>query len=411
MSIQQDKWTPAAENHANRAAKAIDWNRLTKFPTIGIIGGGQLAQMLYQSAISLGIEAHLFASAADESAPKYFRDITRASSESWTPPEIYHFAQKCDAVTFDHELVSPNIVRELEKRGCLMLPTASTLELSANKANQRQRLDELGYSLPPYNICNTLAEIISLGEHWGWPIVIKPSTGGYDGRGVFVVENESEANSVFNSLIAHLPFVVEPKLIIDAEGSVLAVRSTTGECLAYPMVKTLQVDGMCREVTSPGDFPEAITVEAQRVAENLASDLDAVGILAVEFFSIGGKLVVNELAPRPHNTGHITIEANITSQFENHLRAVLGLPLGSTALRVPAAATVNLISSSNNQNIIPRIPHALEIEGASLHLYSKSSRKSRKIGHVTVTADSVEKALAHARLTVDRLSGLELSEG
>ncbi|TAN20240.1 MAG: 5-(carboxyamino)imidazole ribonucleotide synthase [Actinomycetota bacterium] len=410
MSIQQEKRTQDSENRSNSGPKMIDWNKLTKLPTVGIIGGGQLAQMLYQSAISLGIDAHLFASATDEAAPKYFRDITRASSESWTPPEIYHFAQKCDVVTFDHELVSPNIVRELEKRGCLMLPTAATLELSANKANQRQRLSQLGHALPPFQICNTVAEITSFGDRFGWPIVVKPSTGGYDGRGVFPVFDEAETTTVFNNLNAHLPFVVEPQLELEAEGSVIAVRSTAGECVTYPMVKTVQHEGMCREVTSPGDFPAAITEEAQRIAENLANDLDVVGALAVEFFILDGKLMVNELAPRPHNTGHITIEANVTSQFENHLRAVLGLPLGSTALRVPAAATVNLIANSNSQNIAPHVPNALEIKGTSLHLYSKSARKGRKIGHVTATADSVEEALNRARQTVDRLSGLEAFE-
>ena len=411
MSIQQERRTPDSDNHFDPNPKTIDWNKLTKPPTVGIIGGGQLAQMLYQSAISLGIEAHLFASPTDEAAPKYFRDITRASSESWTPPEIYHFAQKCDAVTFDHELVSPNIVKELEKRGCLMLPTASTLELSANKANQRQRLTQLGYSLPPYQICNTLSEITSFGARYGWPVVIKPSTGGYDGRGVYMVDGEEEAATIFNSLHTHLPFVVEPKLQLEAEGSVLAVRSTAGECLTYPMVKTLQVEGMCREVTSPGDFPLEIAEEARRIAENLAEELEVFGILAVEFFVVDGKLMVNELAPRPHNSGHITIEANVTSQFENHLRAVLGLPLGSTELRVPAAAMVNLISNSNSQNLIPLLPVALSVKGASLHLYSKSSRKNRKIGHVTVTAGSAEEALEAARKTADHLSGLEILEG
>ncbi len=410
MSIRQERLTRETESGSGPLHKALEWNKLTKAPTVGIIGGGQLAQMLYQSAISLGIEAHLFASVTDEAAPKYFHDITRASSEAWTPPEIYHFAQKCDVVTFDHELVSPSIVRELEKRGCLMLPSSSTLELSANKANQRQRLNQLGYNLPPYQICNTVSEVVSFAERYGWPIVIKPSTGGYDGRGVYIVDKEEEIASLFSNLNAHLPFVVEPHLDLDAEGSVLAVRSTTGECVTYPMVRTLQVDGMCREVTSPGDFPQEMVAEARQIAEKLANELEVVGILAVEFFISAGKLLVNELAPRPHNTGHLTIEANTTSQFENHLRAVLGLPLGSTELRVPAAAMVNLISNSNSQNVMPHLPLALSIKEASLHLYSKSPRKNRKIGHVTATAESVDEALELARQTVHHLSGLEIVE-
>lgn len=410
MTIQQERRTSDSESRIDANPKAVDWKKLSKFPTVGIIGGGQLAQMLYQSAISLGIETHVFASSTDEAAPRYFRDITRSSTDAWSPPEIYHFAQKCDAVTFDHELVSPSIVRELEKRGCLMLPTAATLELSANKANQRQKLNQLGYELPPYQICNSIAEIPSFAERHGWPIVIKPSTGGYDGRGVFIVDNEEDAAEIFTNLSAHLPFVVEPRLDLDAEGSVLAVRSTTGECRTYPMVKTLQLDGMCREVTSPGDFPDEISRQARTIAESLANQLEVVGILAVEFFLVGDKLMVNELAPRPHNTGHLTIEANVTSQFENHLRAVLGLPLGSTELRVPAAAMVNLISSSNNQNIVPHFASALSIEGASVHIYSKSARKNRKIGHVTVTSQSADEALELARQTIDLLSGIEIAK-
>ncbi len=410
MSIQQERRAQDLEARTDLRPKTIDWSKLTKPPTIGIIGGGQLAQMLYQSAISLGIEAHVFVSASDEAAPKYFHDITKASSEIWTPSELYHFAEKCDAVTFDHELVSPNIVRELEKRGCLMLPTASTLELSANKANQRERLSQLGCNLPPYQICNTQSEVVSFARRNGWPIVVKPSTGGYDGRGVFIVDSELDLTPLFNGLSAHLPFVVERHLALDSEGAVLAVRSRNGECTTYPMVKTVQIDGMCREVISPGGFPAEMAAEARRIAESIAKELEVVGILAVEFFIVEDKLLVNELAPRPHNTGHITIEANVTSQFENHLRAVTGLPLGSTQLRVPAAAMVNLISNSNSQNVIPFLPQALTIKDASLHLYSKSARKNRKIGHITVTAESVGEALGRARQAIDLLSGLEIVE-
>lgn len=409
MSIQQERQSSEPESTSNNINKRIDWAKLNKSPVVGIIGGGQLAQMLYQAAISLGIEAHVFASLSDESAPKYFRDITRASSDSWAPSELYHFAQKCDVVTFDHELVAPSIVKELEKRGCIMLPSASTLELSANKANQRTRLSELGYSLPTYQICNTENEVSSFGERFGWPIVIKPSTSGYDGRGVFIVDSKDQVATVVNNLSSNLPLVVEPLLNLDAEGSVLAARSTTGECITYPMVKTLQIDGMCHEVTAPAGFNDEIEIQAKSIAANIASELDVIGILAVEFFIVEGQLLVNELAPRPHNTGHLSIEANVTSQFENHLRAILGLPLGSTTLRVPAAAMVNVVASSNNQNLIPNLPLALEIKGATVHLYSKSSRKNRKVGHVTATATNVKDALEVAHDAVDRLIGFDLS--
>lgn len=406
MSIQNDRH--ATESTADETTTVIDWNKLPKPPTVGIIGGGQLAQMMYQSTISLGIDAHLFSSPNDEAAPKYFKEITKASSEEWTPSEIYHFAQKCDVVTFDHELVPPNIVRELEKRGCLMLPTSATLELSANKANQRKRLSELGFTLPEHQICNTEGEILSFGSRVGWPLVIKPSTGGYDGRGVFIVEEPEETSKTLAEIATLAPLVVEPLLKLEGEGSVLVARSSSGECRSYPMVRTWQVDGMCREVTSPSGFSDDITKRAEELATQIASGLGVVGILAVEFFLVDGTLLVNELAPRPHNTGHITIEANVTSQFENHLRAILGLPLGDTSLRVPAAAMVNVISNSASKNLVKQLPHALAIEGANVHLYSKTPRKNRKIGHVTATASDVESALAIARISVDKLIGLDL---
>lgn len=363
--------------------------------------------MLYQSGISLGLELHLFASGDDEAAPKYFRETTRSSAEALTPSEIYHFAQKCDVVTFDHELVPPQIVRELEKRGCLMLPSSSSLELSANKANQRQKLSELGFTLPSYQICNTLSDVLACGEKFNWPIVVKPSTGGYDGRGVFIVDDQDQATSLFAKVTAQLPLVVEPLLTLEAEGSVLVVRSTVGECLAYPMVRTIQIDGMCREVMSPSGFGPEMDLQAQDLAIRIAAELEVVGILAVEFFIVDGVLLVNELAPRPHNTGHLTIEANVTSQFENHLRAILGLPLGDTSPRVEAAAMVNLIGNTNGQNLYRRLPDALGVRRASIHLYSKTAKQNRKIGHVTATGQNMEEARATAHKAVDLLNGFE----
>ncbi len=408
MSTQPDQAT--ADSNRDIPVKQIHWNKLTKAPILGIIGGGQLAQMMYQSAISLGIETHLFASVADEAAPKYFKDITRASSDQWTPPELYHFAQKCDVVTFDHELVPPALVRELEKRGCLMLPSSNTLELSANKANQRIRLSELGLEVPEHQICNTESEVISFGNRVGWPLVIKPSTGGYDGKGVYIVSNQEDFSRIYPDLASLTPLVIEPFLHIDAEGSVLAVRSGSGECKTYPMVRTIQLDGMCREVVSPSGFSPEILDQADNITLKIAQETNVVGVLAVEFFLSNGRLLVNELAPRPHNTGHLTIEANVTSQFENHLRAVLGLPLGETAMRVPAAAMVNVISGPPGKGTVPLLPAALSVPGASVHLYSKSARKNRKIGHVTSTAGTVEEALATARSAVEKLTELNPDE-
>lgn len=385
----------------------LQWDKLTKAPTVGVIGGGQLAQMLYQSAISLGIDLHLFASPTDEAAPRYFRDVVVASSESWSPSELYHFASKCDIVTFDHELVSPMIVRELEKRGCTMLPSSSTLEFSANKAVQREQLHRLGFPLPDFQICNTEAEAASYGERNGWPIVVKISTGGYDGRGVFIVDNREALSGVLAQLGSAFPLVVEPFLTLEAEGSVLAVRSTSGECKTYPMVRTVQADGICREVISPSDLSEELSSKARNIAAEIASELDVFGILAVEFFVVNGELLVNELAPRPHNTGHITIEANVTSQFENHLRAVLGLPIGSTELKVPAAAMVNLITDSNTHNVMSRLPRALSVDSASVHLYSKSPKKERKVGHVTAVGGSASQAIDTARSAVNEIMGIE----
>jgi 5-(carboxyamino)imidazole ribonucleotide synthase len=236
------------------------------------------------------------------------------------------------------------------------------------------------------------------GKH-GWPVVLKGRSGGYDGRGVHVLDDLEGARRFLSDETSdpEVHWLVEEHLDLTAEFAVLLARSPSGNVAVYPPIATLQVDGICRELSIPADLPERIVASANRMAVSVIDGIDAIGICAVEFFCTrDGRLLLNELALRPHNSGHVTMEACRTSQFHQHLRAVLDWPLGSTDLISPAA-TVNIIAGPEAVDPLTRLPAALAVPGASIHLYQKSPRPGRKLGHVTALGSTVDEALATAR--------------
>jgi len=248
------------------------------------------------------------------------------------------------------------------------------------------------------------AEVAAFADAHGWPVVLKARSGGYDGRGVVIADDLAAAERVLAGVDAAdgARWVVEEHLDIAAEFAVLIARSPSGRLATYPPVGTLQVEGICRELTIPADLPEDLVRRASASARTILEEFDATGIIAVEYFvTQSGRLVLNEFALRPHNSGHITIEACTTSQFHQHLRAVLDWPLGATDLLRPAA-TVNLIAEST-ADLGSRLPQALAIPGVHVHLYQKASRPGRKVGHVTALADSVPEAVELARTATERL--------
>jgi 5-(carboxyamino)imidazole ribonucleotide synthase len=370
-------------------------------PTVGIIGGGQLARMMLEAASALAIDVRLLATATDESAPGTWPHTTVV--EDLDDAAIGEFATGCDVLTFDHELVDPDVLDALERHGHVLRPGARALSFS-DKAEQRTRLASAGLPVPRFAIVRDLDELEGfVGAVGGWPVVIKPPRGGYDGRGVHIVDSPEAGLAVIEGTGGAV--VVEEFLDMDAELAVIVVTRASGDQVRYPVMQTTQVDGICHVVTCPAQLPDALLDEAARIAEAVAEIVNAVGVLAVELFVSNGRVLINEVAPRPHNSGHLTIEATTTSQFENHLRAVLDWPLGDTTLVAPAAVMVNVIGETGRGDPAVNRVEALVVEGAHVHLYGKTWRDGRKLGHVTALGPDIATARDTAERAHDALQG------
>ena len=362
---------------------------------VGIIGGGQLAQMMITAGVPLGITFAVLALESDESAPAICANTTRVAT--FDIDSLGHFISSCDVVTFDHELVAP---ADLEAAGALdagVFPSSHTLALAANKAVQRNLLYWADISIPRFEIARDYKSLVEAVATIGYPVVAKASHGGYDGRGVFYLVDETDLEDLVAQLPIDFELIIEPKLEIEAEFAVLVVRSRSGEAITYPVLRTVQKDSICHEVTAPAGLEANLESYAITTALQIAELVGAVGVLAIEMFLVDNKLLINELAPRPHNSGHLSIEACKTSQFENHLRAVLDLPLGSTQMTVDFAAMVNLLGSETETDLETNLKDAMQIQDAHVHLYGKTYRRGRKLGHVTATANQADQALDAAR--------------
>jgi 5-(carboxyamino)imidazole ribonucleotide synthase len=277
--------------------------------------------------------------------------------------------------------------------------------MAQDKLHARRELARLGYPVPSFAHARSRDEVEAFAAEHGWPLIGKAPRDGYDGRGVFPLPDGDAAERA----LAGMPngLLLEPKLELTRELAILIARSRTGETVAYPVVETIQQDGMCREILAPAPVGPALTEQARELALSLASDIDATGIMAVELFETPAGLLINELALRPHNSGHYTIEGCETSQFEQHLRAVLGWPLGHPTLRAPAVVTVNVVGPPDGSDPASRLTDALAVAGAHIHLYAKTARPGRKLGHVTVFGSDLESAREAALLAVARLDGEE----
>jgi 5-(carboxyamino)imidazole ribonucleotide synthase len=372
-------------------------------PRVGIVGAGQLARMGWQAAISLDLEL-LCLGAPGEAATGAGAPLLEGSGRD--PAALTELADRCDVLTFEHELVDLDALARLEARGALVRPSAAVLALAVDKLHQRRTLAAMdGISVPAFAPVATLAELEAFAREHGWPVVLKARSGGYDGRGVWMCADAGAADAAMREgHDAGLELYVEQAIDLVAELAVLVARSPSGEVEVYPPVETFQVDGMCRCVVMPGRIPEPVTRQAVALAHKLAEQLGLEGLMAIELFlAAGERLLVNELALRTHNTGHLHTEASGTSQFEQHLRAVLDLPLGITTPLAKAAAMVNVVGPPDGSDPASRLQEALRVPGARVHLYGKSARAGRKLGHVTVCAETPEQALSLAREAADRL--------
>ena len=371
---------------------------------VGIVGAGQLARMMAQAAIPLDIELVLLAADANDGAAQVVPAVIVGAPDD--AAMLRALADRVDVVTFDHELVDPALLASLERDGVRVWPSSATMALAQNKRRQRAELGEAGFPIPAYRDIDTLEGIRAFGAEHGWPLVLKASRGGYDGRGVWVVADEDAARMVWEDAQAHGTVLLAEELLpLDLELAVLVARRPSGETVVYPAVETVQRDGICNELRVPLRIDQALVAEAEQLARQIATRIDAVGIMAVEFFVSRGSLYVNELAPRPHNSGHWTIEGAGTSQFEQHLRAVLDLPLGDTGLTAPAVATVNILGPEDGSDPRDRLADGLAVSGAHIHFYGKGARPGRKLGHVTVTGSDRDEVFARASATVRTLEG------
>ncbi len=368
-------------------------------PAVGMVGGGQLARMTAAAAVGLGATFRVLAESPTESAALVSHNVAIGSHSSL--PDMSSFAAECDVITFDHEHVPAPLLVALESEGVLVRPGSAALRYTQDKLAMREGLGALGVPCPRYAPVSSVADVVEFADG-SWPVVLKAVSGGYDGKGVWVCKGAAEAEEV----VAHgVALLAEEFVPFRRELAALVARSPSGQGAAYPVVQTVQVDGICREVIAPapGLSPDA-AVEAEAMALRIAMELGVTGLLAVELFETqAGALLVNELAMRPHNSGHWTIEGARTSQFEQHLRAVLDLPLGSC---VPVAPSGQFTVMSNllggtDPDVYDRYIHVMAADPAvKVHFYGKEVRPGRKIGHVTIVGgpgDGVEELRDRAR--------------
>lgn len=381
----------------------------TRSFTVGIIGGGQLARMMYTASIPLGIRVRLLSATPDDSAAQVIGDVT--IGEHTDAEAVRGFAAGCDVVTFDHEHVPTELLHQLEADGTAVRPGPDALVHAQDKAVMRERLTELGIPCPQHRVVADVAELVGFGDEQGWPVIAKTSRGGYDGKGVWKLDGAAHAAQtmadVFAGLTDGVAVVAEEFVDFARELSALAVRSPSGQAVAYPVSESVQRDGVCWQTTTPApELPEERAVAAQQLALRLAKELDVVGVLAVELMERRtGELVVNELAMRPHNTGHWSIDGAHTSQFENHLRAVLDLPLGDPAVRERWTVMHNVLGGA-----VTDLPSALlhcfaRDRRLRAELYGKSVRPGRKVGHVVTFGDDLDRVRRRAAHAAGYLMG------
>lgn len=361
---------------------------------VGVLGGGQLGLMLARAGAKLGLEVRCYDVAPDACAQRA-APLTVGSFDD--EPAVIDFARGCDAVTYEFENVPVESVRAIERAGVAVHPSSRSLEVAQDRLNERELFAELGIETPRWWAVDALADLERAWVASSAGLVLKTRRFGYDGKGQAVIKDADELASA-HMAIRRRPAIADELVAFDAEVSCVVVRTAEGETATYPIGRNTHARGILRESVVPSGFGAGIESTAAAGAIRVAEALGHIGVLAVEYFVVGDRLLANEIAPRVHNTGHWTIEGARTSQFENHLRAVAGVPLGDTGFAegVGAAAMVNLIGG---------MPHDSAGDGISVHEYAKAARAGRKVGHATTIgrdAESLASRLAAMRRLAER---------
>ena len=362
------------------------------FPTVGVIGAGQLARMSIAPATALGVNLLLLAADSSDSAAQITQHVVGDYTDLAT---VREFAAQCDVITFEHELIPLSIIKALEAEGVVVRPSSAAFEFSQDKAAMRQRLQ--GFPSPKFQIITATDQVDK------FPVIAKAISGGYDGRGVWKVNSANE----LSGLLQQMPkLLVEELIEFDYEIAVMVARSPHGQATTWAPTQTIQKDGICVMTISPApQLTASLSEKAQRLALDIASEVGVVGVMAVEMFVKGDNLFINELAMRPHNSGHWTIEGSHTSQFEQHLRAVLDLPLGDPSMTAPMAVMGNVLGGNKTDMYRPYLHLMARTPALHFHQYKKDVRPGRKIGHVTLLGKDLVELTQEVQHAVDYMSG------
>lgn len=373
--------------------------------TLGILGGGQLAKMLALEAYKMGINIAIIENGANSPAG----DMTKLEfTNGWNSQEdLEKFIEVSDIITLENEFIDPEILEKIEETRAVY-PNSSTMRLVQDKFIQKQTFLKAGLPVPEFREINTLEEAIQFGNDYGYPLVIKARKYGYDGYGNATVFNESECKLAFqrfNEDKIKRPLMAEAFIEFNKEIAVLIARNKFDEFVVYPCVETIQYRHICHQVIAPAEIDASLLKLAQEIALASVEAINGVGLFGVEMFLTNdNKILINEIAPRPHNSGHYTIEACYTSQFENCIRAVCGLPLGSADMLAHAAVMINLLGNRNGSGVPDNVIELLRHNKAHLHLYNKKqSRIGRKMGHVTGLGNNQTEALSRAKSAADAI--------
>ena len=362
------------------------------FPTVGVIGAGQLARMSIAPATALGVNLLLLAGDSNDSAAQINKHVVGDYTDLTT---VREFAAQCDVITFEHELIPLSIIKALEAEGVVVRPSSAAFEFSQDKAAMRQKLQ--GFPSPKFQIVTAIDQVVK------FPVIAKAISGGYDGRGVWKVNSAKE----LGDLLQQMPkMLVEELIDFDYEIAVMVARSPHGQATTWAPTQTVQKDGICVMTISPApQLSAALSEKAQKLALDIAAEVGVVGVMAVEMFVKGENLFINELAMRPHNSGHWTIEGSHTSQFEQHLRAVLDLPLGDPSMTAPMAVMGNVLGGNKTDMYRPYLHLMARTPALHFHQYKKDVRPGRKIGHVTLLGKDLVELTQEVQHAVDYMSG------
>ena len=362
------------------------------FPTVGVIGAGQLARMSVAPAAALGINLLLLANDAQDSGAQITNHVVGDYKDLET---VRAFASKCDVITFEHELIPLSIIKTLEADGVVVRPSSASFIYSQDKAQMRERLSN--FPAPKSAVVTNAQEVTK------FPLIAKAISGGYDGRGVWKIDTQEELAGVLKQVGKVL---IEELIDFDYEIAVMVARSPHGQATTWAPTQTIQRDGICVMTISPApQLSNELSEKAQKLALDIANEIGVIGVMAVEIFVKGEELFINELAMRPHNSGHWTIEGSLTSQFEQHLRAVLDLPLGNPQMTAPIAVMGNILGGDKEDMYRPYLHLMARTPELKFHHYKKEVRPGRKIGHVNLLGDNLVELTQEVQHALDYMSG------